>query len=343
MTQQLINVGASANDGQGDPIRTAFIKCNNNFSQLFNQSTLSSIENGQSKVVIPFANSNVFVSVAGSANVLQVTPIGTLVVGVVSATGNVTGNYILGNGALLSGLPATYSNANVAGFLPTYTGNIGAVNISATGNVTGNTMSVAGNVTGGFFYGNGAGLTGVIAVANVGAANLIANGTSSFDIPVANGNIVGNINGNSLVFVFSEFGANVAGYVNATGNVTGNNLSATQASVAGNVTGGNLFTGGVISAAGNIVTSGNIAGNLTGNLVTNQISSSSNLSLSATGAVRITGGMFRLPSFTTAQLANITGVPGDLVYNTTVNKVQAWQYDATSTFTWVSLAVSTYQ
>ena len=35
MAQQVINVGTSANDGQGDPIRTAFIKCNNNFTELF--------------------------------------------------------------------------------------------------------------------------------------------------------------------------------------------------------------------------------------------------------------------------------------------------------------------
>jgi hypothetical protein len=37
MTQQTINVGVSANDGQGDPIRTAFIKCNDNFTELYNR------------------------------------------------------------------------------------------------------------------------------------------------------------------------------------------------------------------------------------------------------------------------------------------------------------------
>jgi hypothetical protein len=38
MTQELINIGLQANDGQGDPLRTAFAKINNNFSQLFNTS-----------------------------------------------------------------------------------------------------------------------------------------------------------------------------------------------------------------------------------------------------------------------------------------------------------------
>lgn len=35
MAQEIINIGAQANDGEGDPLRTAFTKVNNNFSQLF--------------------------------------------------------------------------------------------------------------------------------------------------------------------------------------------------------------------------------------------------------------------------------------------------------------------
>ena len=35
MAQQTINVGSAPNDGLGDPIRTAYIKCNDNFSELF--------------------------------------------------------------------------------------------------------------------------------------------------------------------------------------------------------------------------------------------------------------------------------------------------------------------
>lgn len=35
MTQEIINVGAQPNDGEGDPLRTAFQKINNNFSQVF--------------------------------------------------------------------------------------------------------------------------------------------------------------------------------------------------------------------------------------------------------------------------------------------------------------------
>lgn len=37
MAQQIINVGTAPNDGLGDPIRTAYIKCNENFGELYNR------------------------------------------------------------------------------------------------------------------------------------------------------------------------------------------------------------------------------------------------------------------------------------------------------------------
>lgn len=37
MAQQTINVGTSPNDGLGDPIRTAYIKCNDNFGELYSR------------------------------------------------------------------------------------------------------------------------------------------------------------------------------------------------------------------------------------------------------------------------------------------------------------------
>jgi len=54
--------------------------------------------------------------------------------GQVSATGNITGNYFIGNGSLLTGIAtSSYGNANVAAYLPTYTGNVGAGNINVSG------------------------------------------------------------------------------------------------------------------------------------------------------------------------------------------------------------------
>ena len=35
MSQQVVNVGPSANDGSGDPLRTAFTKINENFAEVY--------------------------------------------------------------------------------------------------------------------------------------------------------------------------------------------------------------------------------------------------------------------------------------------------------------------
>ena len=37
MAQEFINVGTAPNDGLGDPIRSAYIKCNNNFGELYSR------------------------------------------------------------------------------------------------------------------------------------------------------------------------------------------------------------------------------------------------------------------------------------------------------------------
>jgi hypothetical protein len=37
MALEVINVGTVANDGTGDPLRTAYIKCNNNFATIYSR------------------------------------------------------------------------------------------------------------------------------------------------------------------------------------------------------------------------------------------------------------------------------------------------------------------
>ena len=71
----------------------------------------------------------------------NITSVGTL--SSLSVTGNVTGNYILGNGSQLTGLPATYGNANVAANLAAF----GSNPISTTGNITGGNLTTSGTMT----------------------------------------------------------------------------------------------------------------------------------------------------------------------------------------------------
>lgn len=52
MAQQVINIGASPNDGTGDQLRTAFEKCNDNFTELYASSGAVDSVNGQTGVVV---------------------------------------------------------------------------------------------------------------------------------------------------------------------------------------------------------------------------------------------------------------------------------------------------
>ncbi len=45
MSQQTINIGSAANDGTGDPLRTAFDKINDNFNEVYDKLGGSSLSN----------------------------------------------------------------------------------------------------------------------------------------------------------------------------------------------------------------------------------------------------------------------------------------------------------
>jgi hypothetical protein len=159
--------------------------------------------------------------------------------GTVSAVGNVAGTYFIGNGAFLTGIASgnsNYSNANVAAYLPTYTGNLVSLTgpVITTNNITGGNVSTLGNVT---------------------ANNLIAN--NQLNIGLAN---IYPSNFNPAVLTIQADAVGFSGQIIATGNVSGNNLSA-----GGNVVGGNIRTAGIVSAAGNIYAA-NFVGNVTGNI-----------------------------------------------------------------------------
>ena len=93
--------------------------------------------------------------------------------GNISTTGNITGSYILGNIAFANGIPATYGNANVANYLPTFSGNLTAGNISTTGNI----------VTSGNFVGNGATLSNVATQFKSTWTVTAGTGDYSFQVP----------------------------------------------------------------------------------------------------------------------------------------------------------------
>ena len=206
--------------------------------------------------------------------------------GVVSVTGNITGSYIIGNGSQLTGLPASYGNANVAAYLPTYTGNIAGNNIGVSGaiNAVGEITSFANLVTTGEVQatgnitGSNLGLSGLVsATGNISGANFISSGTVSAAGNITAANFLGNVaattvsaSGNIITagYFVGIFAGSISGNVTApgtntqvvynnSGNLAGStgftfSSAANALVVTGNVTGANIFTGGIVSAVGNI-------------------------------------------------------------------------------------------
>ena len=189
--------------------------------------------NGSSSVAIPYANANIIVNVASTANVAVFSTLGASIKGIVSATGNVRGgnintagivssggnvigNYILGNVAFATGIPETYTNSNVISLLSSYGSN---------------TISTTGNITAGYLLGNGSQLTG---------------------LPQSYTN-------SNVTSLLSAFGSNT---ISTAGNITAGNLLTTGIVGAQ----GNISIQGQVSATGNIVTSGYIIGDIIGNV-----------------------------------------------------------------------------
>lgn len=273
---QLIIVTTPQNSGLGTPLATAFNYTNSNFTELYaryqtsvpatlvgqdgdvpgmyavdstyfyycfaaydGSSTIwaqvtqvgnisvNQIVNGSSNVSITDPAGNASINIGGLSNVAVFATSGAYVLGVVSATGNVRGSYFIGNGSQLTGLPATYSDLDVANFLAS----MGSNAISTTGNVT--------------------------------ASYAIADGSLLTNITAAN------ISGT----VANAAYATLAGSANTVSDAAQPNITSvgtlSSVSVSGNVDGGNINTSGIVTAVGNIVTSGYFIGDIIGNITAN--------------------------------------------------------------------------
>ena len=291
--------------------------------------SVSSISSGTSNVKIADVNGNATTSIGGTSNVVVVASTGQYIAGLVSATGNVRGSYILGNGSQLTGLPATYTNANVVSLLSTFGSNV----ISTTGNITSGLVSVTGNISGGNLTTDGqVSATGNIVTDQYFVGNFFGNITGNFVVPGSNTQVIFNTSGNAdatagmtfnkdsntfiVLGVVSSQGNVIAGNVSTAGNVTGGNLSGTNIagtlstaaqnnitsvgtlsslSVTANVAGGNLTTGGQVSATGNIRTANYLFVsqdiNVSGDVTaTSYTGTSASLSGNITGGNVLTGG-----------------------------------------------------
>lgn len=278
-----------------------------------NDIVLSSINSGLSNIRFAGINGNALTSVAGVSNVVVVSIAGQFVSGQVSATGNVTGSYILGNGSQLTGLPATYTNSNVVSLLSTFGSNV----ISTTGNITaGNVSSVrvsaSGNVAGGnLTTGGQVSATGNIVTDQYFVGNFFGNITGNFVIPGSNTQVVFNTNGNadavaSFTYNKDSNTLSVLGVVSSQGNtVSGNLITSGQVSATGNITGGNLIgtniVGTLTTAAQNNITS---VGTLSSLSVTANVAGGN---LTTSGQVSAVGNIRTANNLSVGQSVNVGG------------------------------------
>jgi len=141
--------------------------------------------------------------------------------GELSAVGNISGNYILGNGAFITGLPASYGNADVANYLPTYSGNLNSVSAIP-----------------------GSAVTGTVALANIAYSVAGANVSGQ----VANALIAGTVYTNAQPNITS---VGTLSNLTVTSNISGGNILTTGSGGeivgTGNITGGNLISIGNVS------------------------------------------------------------------------------------------------
>ena len=379
MALQVINVGATPNDGQGDAIRTAYIKCNDNFGELYSRSqtsppvslegsigdqagmyaysesfwyycyadydgsstiwaqvaqigniSVSAIQSGNSSVQFSDVNGNVIFSVRGTSNVASVRQDGFVTSSNVTAT-NVNATNLYGaiataaqpnitsvgtltalglSGALTSSANVSTTGNVIGGNLIGSTGVFSSGNVSATGNILGGNIIGATSIkTPGIIS-----ATGNIVTDGYFVGTFFGNITGNLTIPGGNTQVIFNTAGNadaSANFTFNK----ATNVLQVTGNISTGNVLSTVTSASGNVTGGNLVTGGLVTATGNVTSVANITG---GNLLTSGIVSASSVlgsvvsaSGNITGGNVIGGGISAVSNITGANLnvttASVTG------------------------------------
>jgi hypothetical protein len=228
--------------------------------------------------------------------------------------GNITGSYILGNGSQLTGLAATYGNANVAANLAA----LGTNPVSTTGNITGGNLLTSGILQ----------FSGGSRLRPTGANLDIFAGTGSY-VQLVNSNESSSMGvdsaGGYIVTPGGSWGFSTTGTFSAPGN-----FSAVGAIQTGsNITGGNVLTGGLISATGNI-TGNYFIGN--GSQLTGITANTGNVTFRdeiviGTGTSNLISGLYLAPSSSSANVnmylrvrGNITDEPTHIHFDTGNNQ-----------------------
>ena len=191
MAQQIIDTGAAANDGTGEPLRDAFDAVNDNFTEIYAAGPVgSNVVIANNVISVNGLNSNLVLAANGIGNIQansSIMPSIDAVYDIGSTTkriDTVYASYFVGNGSLLTGIAGGSGNGTA---IANGTSNV-AVR-SSGGNVT---IGIGGTGNVAVFYNNGVTLSG-----NLQAANILSTGLVS-----ASGNVTGgNINATGNIYI----------------------------------------------------------------------------------------------------------------------------------------------
>lgn len=329
--QEIINIGSFLDDPNSDAIRTAFVKVQNNFTQLFTN-VLSSNVNQINPIQGLYEIHGRTVGDLTLATVFPNVTIQTgsnVVVGIANTVGS--GGVAMGNSTTITRWDTSFY-IDIAPNISITNGNFTSANttdLTITGVVSGNIVPSA---NGTYNIGtNTARWKNVYANGSLVLGNVtLSSDANSFLFPNANvtGNIIvsSNVTSNNLSVTSNAAIGNVSvsGIVTATGNVSGANITASanasiggNLAVTGNITSANSLSIGNISA-GNIVANGtaNITGNVSvGNLVSN-------------GTANINHVITALANVITANLASIATTTITSSGNISASNVNATFYGA---------------
>ena len=257
---------------------------------------VSAISSGTSTIGISGSGGNAYITVGGTGNVLVVSTTGSNIAGTLNATGNanvgnlgtaglitasgnITGSYFLGNGSQLTGIDAAgiqFGTSNVkvvssgGNVATSVNGNANIVVVTGTGANIAGTLGVTGNITGGNLSGTGIvgtlttaaqtnitsvgtlgalSVTGNANVGNIGATRGVFTGTGSFS-----GNVnMNNFNITSLATPSADTDAATKAYVDSVAQGLDTKASVVAATTANITLSGTQTVDGVVLIAGDRV------------------------------------------------------------------------------------------
>ena len=154
MSKQTINVGTNQDDGTGDSLRAAFVKVNDNFTEVYNELggvALSNIKMSGSTISTDTANSGIIIDPNGTGTI-TLTGATTVTGGLTPDTLTVTGNGSVGGDFTVTGA-ATFGSITIGSTIASDLDVTGAVTVGGTlnangsvnlGDTTGDTVTVTG-------------------------------------------------------------------------------------------------------------------------------------------------------------------------------------------------------